>query len=123
MTDLEALEARVRVLEDIEAIKNAMARYWRCLDDKLWDELPDCFTEDVIADYGQPGWRQEGRGALVVHYPQVAAHVGVPRAREGQRRRPCTRRDDEAVHALAHELVNNARGPRGAGGRKGCVQR
>ena len=64
MTDLEALEARVRVLEDIEAIKNAMARYWRCLDDKLWDELPDCFTEDVIADYGQPGWRQEGRGAV-----------------------------------------------------------
>ena len=65
MTDLEALEARVRVLEDIEAVKNAMARYWRCLDDKLWDELPDCFTEDVIADYGQPGWRQEGRDALV----------------------------------------------------------
>lgn len=65
MTDLEALEARIRVLEDIEAVKNAMARYWRCLDDKLWDELPDCFTEDVIADYGQPGWRQEGRDALV----------------------------------------------------------
>mgnify|MGYP000004668788 CR=1 FL=1 len=41
-----------------------MARYWRCLDDKLWSELPDVFTEDVIADYGQPGWRREGREAL-----------------------------------------------------------
>ena len=67
MSDLAALEARIRVLEDIEAVKNAMARYWRCLDDKLWDELPDCFTEDVIADYGQPGWRREGREALCAY--------------------------------------------------------
>jgi hypothetical protein len=65
MTDLVALEARIRVIEDNEAVKKLMARYWRCLDDKLWAELPDCFTTDVVADYGQPGWRCEGRDALV----------------------------------------------------------
>ena len=36
MSDLKALEARIRVLEDTEAVKKLMARYWRCLDDKLW---------------------------------------------------------------------------------------
>ena len=65
MTDLAALEARIRTIEDNEAVKKLMARYWRCLDDKLWDELPTCFTSDVIADYGQPAWRREGRDALV----------------------------------------------------------
>lgn len=65
MTDLQALEARIRIIEDTEGVKKAMARYWRCLDDKLWSELPDCFTPDVIGDYGQPAWRREGRDALV----------------------------------------------------------
>ena len=65
MTDMNALEARIRTIEDSEAVKKLMARYWRCLDDKLWGELPTCFTPDVIADYGQPAWRREGRDALV----------------------------------------------------------
>ena len=65
MSDLKALEARIRVLEDTEAVKKLMARYWRCLDDKLWAELPDCFTVDVIGDYGQPARRRESREALV----------------------------------------------------------
>ena len=64
MTELQALESRIRILEDGEAVNKLMARYWRCLDDKLWSELPDVFTEDVIADYGQPAWRREGRDAL-----------------------------------------------------------
>ena len=42
-----------------------MFRYYRCLDFKLFDELGDCFTEDVTADYGMPGWSAEGRDALV----------------------------------------------------------
>lgn len=65
MTDLKALEERIRTIEDGEAVKKLMARYWRCLDDKLWSELPSCFTNDVIADYGQPAWRREGCDALV----------------------------------------------------------
>jgi hypothetical protein len=55
-----------------------MARYWRCLDDKLWDELPACFTADVVADYGQPGWRREGRDALVAF---LRTNEGAPEVR------------------------------------------
>ncbi len=77
-TDFKALEARIRVIEDNEAVKKLMARYWRCLDDKLWDELPGCFTPDVIADYGQPGWRREGREALVAF---LRENEGAPEVR------------------------------------------
>ena len=65
MSDRKTLEERIRVIEDGEAVKKLMARYWRCLDDKLWGELPTCFTSDVIADYGQAAWRCEGCDALV----------------------------------------------------------
>lgn len=58
------LEARIRSLEDIEALKRLKAKYWRCLDRKLWDEIAECFTEDAFADYG-PQMRFEGRQAIV----------------------------------------------------------
>lgn len=50
MAKLAELEARIRVLEDIEAIKKVKSKYWYCVDKKLWDELADCFTEDVVLD-------------------------------------------------------------------------
>lgn len=59
------VETRLRVLEDTEAVKKAMYRYYRCLDFKRFEELVDCFTEDVVADYGMPGWSARGREALV----------------------------------------------------------
>jgi hypothetical protein len=66
VSDPAALLARLEALEDVEAVKRAMYRYWRCLDDKLSDaELAECFTEDVVADYGMPGWRAEGRAELL----------------------------------------------------------
>lgn len=65
MDSLESLEARLRALEETEGVKQAMFRYFRCLDDKLFEELGDCFTEDVSADYGMPGWSAQGRDPLV----------------------------------------------------------
>ena len=65
MTAPLSLEARIRRLEDVEAVKRRMYTYWRVLDHKLWAELPGCFAEDVIGDYGMPEWRQIGREALV----------------------------------------------------------
>jgi hypothetical protein len=65
MADADDLAARVQALEDVEAVKRCMYRYWRCLDHKLFDELPDVFAEDVRADYGMPGWGAEGRDQLV----------------------------------------------------------
>lgn len=61
---LEELEKRIKVLEDIEEIKKLKAKYWRCCDKKLWKELEECFTEDVVADYF-PDLHFEGRKALM----------------------------------------------------------
>ena len=44
------LEKRIQRLEAREAIKELKARYWYCIERKLWNELPDLFTDDVI-DY------------------------------------------------------------------------
>ncbi len=46
-----SVEAAMRKLQDIEEIKKLKARYTRCLDKKLWDELPNCFTENATASY------------------------------------------------------------------------
>ena len=58
------LEARIRVLEDTEAIKKLKAKYWRCVDRKLWNELEDVFAEDATADYG-PNMQFQGRKAIL----------------------------------------------------------
>jgi len=50
MAELAELEARIRVLEDIEAIRKVKTKYWYCIDMKLWDELADCFAEDVVLE-------------------------------------------------------------------------
>ncbi|MBI2867016.1 MAG: nuclear transport factor 2 family protein [Chloroflexi bacterium] len=55
MADLAALERRLAVLEDIEAIKRLKTKYWRCVDNKLWDDLDTCFADDAVADYGGVG--------------------------------------------------------------------
>ena len=47
LTDPET-RTRIGVLEDIEAIRKLKARYFRCLDKKMWDELTACFTEDAV---------------------------------------------------------------------------
>jgi len=64
VTDFTELVKRIRILEDTEAIKKLKAKYWRCIDRKLWDELEECFTEDVIVDYG-PDMQFRGREAVL----------------------------------------------------------
>ena len=39
-------------LLDIHAIQRLKHRYLRCLDQKAWDELRTCFTDDAHASYG-----------------------------------------------------------------------
>jgi hypothetical protein len=69
-TDLAGLAQRIRILEDIEAIRKLKAKYWRCIDRKLWDELAECFTEDVIVDYG-PDMQFRSRGAVLQFFREV----------------------------------------------------
>ena len=65
MTELEELKKRVRALEDTEAIRGIRNKYFRCLDGRLWDEMAECFTDDVSAKYFNGEFKFEGKEALL----------------------------------------------------------
>jgi len=52
-------------LHEIEAIKRLKYRYLRCLDQKRWDELAECFTEDARSSYGGGRYAFAGRDAIM----------------------------------------------------------
>jgi len=63
MAQLSELEERIRVQEDREQIRMLKAKYWRCLDRKLWDELAEVFDDDFVGD--GPHGHFEGKTAMV----------------------------------------------------------
>ena len=65
MAEPAELEKRIRVLEDIEAIKKLKAKYFRCVDKKLWDEMEEVWVEDAVADYGMGIELLQGRKAIL----------------------------------------------------------
>lgn len=52
-------------LLELEAIKRVKYKYLRCLDQKLWDDVADVFTEDAVAAYSGGKYTYEGREAIV----------------------------------------------------------
>lgn len=52
-------------LVEIEAIKRLKYKYMRCLDQKRWEELATCFTEDATVAYSAGHYSIEGRDAIV----------------------------------------------------------
>ena len=50
-------------LVDRDAIQRVLVRYATSLDDRDWDGLAECFTEDAVADYGVGSF--EGVPAIV----------------------------------------------------------
>ncbi len=64
MSTLADLEKKIRVLEDIEAIKRLKARYWNSVDTKQWDDLADCYSEDVVFECPYLG-EMEGREFII----------------------------------------------------------
>ena len=50
---------------DLEAIKRLKYKYMRCIDQKLWDEVGDCFFEDSTAAYSGGKYSYDGRDAIV----------------------------------------------------------
>jgi hypothetical protein len=52
-------------LQELEAIKRLKYRYLRTLDQKRWDELEDCLTEDCRSAYGDGHFSFEGRAAIM----------------------------------------------------------
>jgi len=65
MADLMELEAKMKRLEDIDAIKRLKYKYFRCLDSKLWDELAECFTEDATTSYSSGKYSFQGIDAIM----------------------------------------------------------
>lgn len=59
------LRREYQVLKEIEAIKQLKARYVRCLDCRLWDDLADCFTEDASTSYSGGRFSQLGRDNII----------------------------------------------------------
>lgn len=52
-------------LVEIELIKRLKYRYMRCLDQKDWDDIGDCFTADAEAAYSGGAYHYRGREAIV----------------------------------------------------------
>jgi hypothetical protein len=50
---------------DLEAIKRLKYKYMRCIDRKLWDELPDVFVPDATAAYSSGKYAFTGREAIL----------------------------------------------------------
>ena len=47
-------------LRELEAIKRLKYRYMRSIDQKLWDEMRDCFTPDATTSYSGGKYAFEG---------------------------------------------------------------
>lgn len=52
-------------LVEIEAIKRLKYKYFRCLDLKLWDEMPSCFTPEATVAYSGGRYSAEGIEAIM----------------------------------------------------------
>lgn len=74
------LEARVRRLEDIEAIKQLKARYCAACDDGYdADRLAALFTEDAVWDGGRTFGVVEGREAIRKHFRGASKRLTIAR--------------------------------------------
>ena len=54
-SELDELRARVRELEDREAVRELTARYMQAMHDARWDDAVACFADDAEYDHGLLG--------------------------------------------------------------------
>jgi hypothetical protein len=52
-------------LQEIEAIKRLKYKYMRCVDEKRWSELEECFAADATAAYSGGKYAYSGREAIM----------------------------------------------------------
>jgi hypothetical protein len=64
-------------LQEIEAIKRLKYKYMRCLDQKRWDEMADCFVEEATASYSGGKYSFNGRSAILDFFTKSMARAGV----------------------------------------------
>lgn len=70
----EELEARMKVLEDIEAIRKLRAHYCYNVDAERLEELLSLFTEDARLDFGLLG-THEGKEAVSKFFRDIVAGI------------------------------------------------
>jgi ketosteroid isomerase-like protein len=61
--DLAGLDARLKKLEDIEAIRELRMQYHYCINESMFDRTADVFTEDAYVDFEQVA-TAKGREAI-----------------------------------------------------------
>ena len=69
MATLEEIEKRLKVLEDIEEIKQMHINYILALNHQNFEEMIDCFTEDAIVEYQG---RHEGKEEIAKFFRAMA---------------------------------------------------
>jgi hypothetical protein len=52
-------------LVELEAIRRLKYRYMPCIDQKLWDEIVECFTDDATVAYDSGRHTTSGRDAVI----------------------------------------------------------
>ena len=75
---LEALEARIQAMEDLEAIKQLQYRYKNAFMQANWDEVIDCFSQDATLDIKPDGTLiDKGMKEVKSRFAKMAkAHAG-----------------------------------------------
>ena len=73
--DLEEMGKRLRILEDIEEIKQMQIRYVNCLTTTDWDELVECFAENAFVDLSE-GYRGKEKIAGFYKGEITMTHIG-----------------------------------------------
>lgn len=69
-------------LEEIEAIKALKYKYLRCVDCKLWDVMPECFTPDATTSFSGGEYSFQGIDAIMDFFKEhltpsfVSTHHG-----------------------------------------------
>jgi len=76
-------EARLRVLEDLEALRQLKARYFHCCDQKDPQGMRDCFAPGpVLIDYGQIGVFDD-REQLLEVFERLGCHPHIVEMHHG----------------------------------------
>jgi hypothetical protein len=80
---IDELEARLRSLEDVEAIRQLKSHYWSCLDRRRLDDVRACFTDDAVIEMeGVP--KVDGPGEFIDFVTRAGAAPGSFNMHSGQ---------------------------------------
>jgi hypothetical protein len=94
--DLQAIEKRLKILEDLEEIRSLHYRYVNCLSEGKWDIIGNCFAENAVVEV-----HKGARGRDNIH---LLFKDDIAKAHRGSRHANCL------VHPLIVVEGDRARG-------------